>query len=200
LGPSGAASDRVDQTVGGARVEPRGTPHRLALELLVSGGLASLPSAAAPMIGGEAAVLLDGRWRAAFFAGLTFDGALAVYDETTQPRGTLTVQTLSLLPSVMWCADVAAQPCIGLRGGARIAFGSAEGALIFHTQLVAIATPTVGVGGRVGLRWGALLGTLDAAVLVNASPPRFVVQGLEPAFELPRVDLVLQAAAGSRLW
>jgi hypothetical protein len=174
-------------------------PQHLSFELLASGGLAaSLPDVLAPLVGVEFAALVDHRWRVGLGSWLSFDGSRTVRDDRGRARGSLTVNTVAVMPSLMLCAQSRALPCAGLRVGARIAIGSSGGDLLYQTRTAVLATPTVGLGGRLGLAWGPVLGSLDLSVLVNLAPPRFAVEGLTTTFELPRVDLVLQGALGAK--
>ena len=138
-------------------------------------------------------------WRAGLLGAFSLGGSTPVTDETGRARGTLSSQTLYLLPFAMACSDTTLQLCGGLRVGARLDIGSASGPLLFQTRTAFAPAPATGVAGRIALGLGPILIALDVTLLVNLLIPRLALEGLTARIDTPRLELLANLSIGARV-
>lgn len=163
------------------------------------GGLAFPTTATVSALFSAEAALRFGPWRAGLLGAFSLGGSIPVTDETGRRRGTLSSQTLYLLPHAMRCSDSRVEFCGGLRAGTRLDIGSASGPLLFQTRTALAPAPTIGLAGRVALTLGPLVIGLDATLLVNLLTPSLGLQGLSARIDTPRVELLVNLSAGARV-
>jgi hypothetical protein len=185
--------------VADAPIEQQLRPGGGRFELLAGAGFATpTPATLSLLLGLDAAFRLGTPWRVGLLAAFSFGGSTPVVDELGRARGTLSGQTLFVLPHAMACLDSAVELCGGVRAGVRLAAGTAAGPYIFQTRTVFAPAPTVGPGARVALVIGPVVLALDVTGLVNVTTPGLGVEGLSAAIATPRFELLVQASAGGR--
>ena len=174
------------------------TPRPLRFEFTGGGGIAFPTPATVSALFSVDAALQVGTWRAGLLGAFSLGGSTQVTDETGRARGTLSAQTLYLLPHAMACSDTTVQFCGGLRAGARLDIGSAAGPLLFQIRPGLAVAPSAGLAGRVAMTLGPVLIAIDATFLVNLLTPSLSLQGLTARIETPRVELLINLSGGLR--
>lgn len=174
-------------------------PRRLHFELTAGGGLAApTPATVSLLLSLDGALRLPSVWRFGLLGAFSFGGSAPVIDEQGRTRGTLSTQTLFLLPHAMACLDTTVEVCGGVRAGARLAAGTAAGPFLFQTRTAFAPAPTAGLGARAAFAIGPVVLALDVTGLVNLTTPALGVEGLTASIETPRLELLLHLSAGGR--
>ena len=182
-----------------APVEHQLRPDGVRFELVAGGGFsAPTPATLSLLLGLDAALHLTPRWRVGLLGAFSFGGSTPVVDEQGRSRGTLSGQTLFVLPHAMACLDLPIELCGGARAGLRLAAGTAAGPYIFQTRTVFAPAPTIGPGARATFAIGPLVLALDVTGLVNPWTPALGVEGLVGSIETPPVEVLVQLSAGGR--
>lgn len=189
--------------VSGAREAAPPVEQRLSsglrFELTAGGGFSTpTPSTLSLLLTLDAAFRLRGPWRLGVLGAFSFGGSTPVIDEQGRERGALSTQALFVLPHALACLDTPIELCAGVRGGLRLAAGTAGGPFLFQTRTVFAPAPSLGPGVRAAFAIGPVVIALDLTGLVNLATPALTIEGLATRVETPRFELLVQLSAGGR--